>query len=88
MTQFLTKPEGLPPWPELQGFRAVFAGRGVFQEMVPRGVRKFADYYDCEGHRTWKVGEFRRDLLYPIGAAHVYTVFYYTARRPNPNTLQ
>jgi hypothetical protein len=52
MSQFLAKPEGLPPWPELDGFRAVFAGRGVLQEMVPRGVRKFADHYDCEGHRT------------------------------------
>lgn len=28
--------------------------------------------------------EFRRGLLYPIGDAHVYTVFYYTARRSNP----
>ena len=75
---YIKKPESLPDPPAIEGYHSVFAGRGVYPAMLPRGVKKFAITH-VNGKEKWKVIDYKKDLIYPIGDAKMFYALYFNA---------
>lgn len=77
--RYILPPPSLKPWPEIKGYESVFVGSGIYQELMPRGVKKIATIL-TSGNDEWIVTDYIKDLVYPAGQDELFYVFYFNKK--------